>query len=958
MNTFAYGISNTSFADTGVHTSGVKENTSHHTSKDVTEGGYRLDISGIVKDNAASSLYAKNGAEVGQGKTIEECLQGIAGQDISVIHNYMAVVSNSLSAEDFAKISEDGFSLKDMNVEDSVTVIDQIKVKLAQAGVDVAGYTDTVDSDTVKAVTGSDVAANEIEASFRKNDIPVTSDNMKEAQKALEMAGELDDLAVDGRLSDQSICYLLENPAELSLYNVYRAQFSNMGAVPAGNVSESSREYDQLLPQIRKIIESTGREADSETIGDALWLINHRQALTADSLDRYSELKSIELPIDTSLLLDEVAVSLSQGKGAAEALLVRNARVTAEARLEMTSDAAVKMLMRGIEVDTSELQDQVEALKELEQKLAGAPEEIFSETIEKADEIRSLPIAVIGSMSAEDRISLSTVYEAGTNLKARYEGANQSYEALRTQVRSDMGDSIRKAFANVDDILDDMGLDKTESNRRAVRILGYNSTEITRENISAVKEVDSRVTGVIDRLNPASVLRLIREGKNPLNMDIDELRQTLDGYNRENDRAEKYSEYLWKLEKNDEITEDEKESFIGIYRLFRQVEKSDGAVIGGLVNSGAEITVKNLLSAVRSRRARGEDYRIDDGFGGLMERIPEGTKRIDVQIGQAFQSADYYERKNTDVLDTIDPGKLERMWDDGRLTAETTLEELADEMRYSEENISTAEQTVQDAYNEQSAADVRAAMNASDEVILALEQFDMPVSAANLQAMSDLIYNRGDFFRQLSRYGKEIRTAELIEEFDSRDSAAAAMDDLVEKSEEMISTAMESADISYGSLDELMLMSRQIRLIGTMARSESYEVPIELEDGMTAINLTLVHGSEGGKVEATLYTDEYGPLSMSLSMDGNSVSGYMLASYTDGVDFLKEKAEQFKTKAQEEGFEVDDNVPVISTRDVKLTSQAQIHAGSESGGENESSEVSSSKLYKLAKIFLTVMNTD
>lgn len=48
----------------------------------------------------------------------------------------------------------------------------------------------------------------------------------------------------------------------------------------------------------------------------------------------------------------------------------------------------------------------------------------------------------------------------------------------------------------------------------------------------------------------------------------------------------KFSEFLWKLEKNNEITEDERTTYIGIYRLIAQVEKSDGAVIGSLVNQG------------------------------------------------------------------------------------------------------------------------------------------------------------------------------------------------------------------------------------------------------------------------------------------------------------------------------------------------------------------------------------
>ena len=48
------------------------------------------------------------------------------------------------------------------------------------------------------------------------------------------------------------------------------------------------------------------------------------------------------------------------------------------------------------------------------------------------------------------------------------------------------------------------------------------------------------------------------------------------------------------------MTKEEKEAYIGIYRLLRQLEKTDGAAIGALLQQGAEPTLKNLLTAVRS----------------------------------------------------------------------------------------------------------------------------------------------------------------------------------------------------------------------------------------------------------------------------------------------------------------------------------------------------------------------
>ena len=70
------------------------------------------------------------------------------------------------------------------------------------------------------------------------------------------------------------------------------------------------------------------------------------------------------------------------------------------------------------------------------------------------------------------------------------------------------------------------------------------------------------------------------------------------------------------MEKNNQITEEERNSYIGIYRLIHQVEQTDGAAIGALVNQGAEMTMKNLLTAVRSsHKTNRMDISVDNDYG-------------------------------------------------------------------------------------------------------------------------------------------------------------------------------------------------------------------------------------------------------------------------------------------------------------------------------------------------------
>ena len=142
------------------------------------------------------------------------------------------------------------------------------------------------------------------------------------------------------------------------------------------------------------------------------------------------------------------------------------------------------------------------------------------------NELPGLPVSVLGPYSLKQKVSQETVAEfhsEGKALQTAYTEANERYETLMTAPRRDLGDSIRKAFSNVDDILTDMSLDKTPENQRSVRILAYNRMEITAENIERVKEADKQVTAVIEKLTPKNVLQMIRDGVNPLEKTFGEL---------------------------------------------------------------------------------------------------------------------------------------------------------------------------------------------------------------------------------------------------------------------------------------------------------------------------------------------------------------------------------------------------------------------------------------------------
>ena len=67
----------------------------------------------------------------------------------------------------------------------------------------------------------------------------------------------------------------------------------------------------------------------------------------------------------------------------------------------------------------------------------------------------------------------------------------------------------------------------------------------------------------------------------------------------------------------------------------RQIEKTDGAAIGALVNTQAELHFSNLLSAVRSGKYKSMDVKVSDDLGQVVERVRKGES-ISEQISKAF----------------------------------------------------------------------------------------------------------------------------------------------------------------------------------------------------------------------------------------------------------------------------------------------------------------------------------
>ncbi len=1100
----------------------------------VSRSGYKLDIADKVMDNEAYG---------GHGMTAEEIMQQAANSNAQSKKDFMIVMSSCVSGEDLQKMQEEGFTPGSTDVETYVTIVDRIKVTLAKAGVEVTGYNDNLDLDTIEQIVGSRTDAGalvnelvgKLSDALQESDMPVTEENIAELVSAVMEASGI------GELSDDAVKYLVVNGKAPTIENIYKAQYSSTENIrqSQGYYSEGQGSYGKyyakkadsinwsnLEGRIDSVVKEAGLDTDAGTkaqaAANAKWLVESGIELNADNLNKVTELRNLPLPMSRDDIAAMCVTAMENGKAPSEADMrgersvaeqaheiaeqagrisdeavhavaesgkeiniknlaqaqeqiekqqtdapqsesghvgsadmagteratdtaneydtdtaagganaealkeVQARRQLEEIRLMMTEEANRHLLKAGISIDTTELSKLVDALRAAEERINAvlfqgeSAEEnaeralLYEETLTRTKELSGMPAAVIGKiLSKFSQSTLLHIHEAGKTLQNQLENqlnqqgnknagqnpeqqqkASAAYETLMTEPRRDLGDRISKAFRNIDDILTDLGLETSESNKRAVRILGYNRMEINEDNINAVKEADSRVTGVISRMTPATTLQMIREQKNPLEMTMEELEAYLDSKDADPARdAEKYAKFLQRLDRTHNISAEEREAYIGIYRMFRQIEKSDGAVIGSLVASGAQMNFKNMLSAVRTAADKNMDVRVDDGFGGLEQLITKG-KAIDTQINAGYHQppdrqsdrndADaaaqeqYYARLSGEINDEL-AGRTDfsqvRSTD---ITDETTIEAFADTVkaaRATDDGEQVRQEKAEDLKSFQ--RDMHEVEQIDEQIINALIDYGQNINVDNIQAASTLIFERGSLFRQIingNTEGSGDDDAETADAADSEqtDSGLLALgDSFVENLtdagragvsyKEIISEANKAVEqmLYTGSADNAKIdvkaakaLYKGLSLAGNLAREENYEIPMNIKGEITSVNLKIYHNaSQTGKVAVTLDTENLGRVAAEFDVTKDRVSGMIVYENHAGKAELARLEEAVRQELGRAG-DRKTGISLVHAKSVDLNKFGQDRDAKSTA---DAVKASTSELYQTAKAFLTAL---
>ena len=598
------------------------------------------DIFGINTVKTTAVTYSKNDTEEKAVMDNENIKEKLA----EAVNSLMSMIT----PEGYNGLSELGIIPDEENPELSIGVYERIQMELATYCEDYVPTSLNINKEKLQEITGSAAFANAVEKAMdlknmsedskacivQSDEVPTIDNVYKEAhssvghntmkkelsedemssiipqiEKMFEMAG-IENNDTNMQIAKWMISYsipltpekinkaiIIDKSLSLSTEEFETAIRENISYSMYFTGSEkcalfTKGQYD--LESIKKCLETIHNVSD-EAIYET---VTTDKCLNVENLDNANHDKADENT-------DEVKLDTPK--------LLQAKKTILEARVVMTSTSLLKIQSLGVDIKSVAIDELVEEIENIQQKIA----EEFLESVganptaENKELLLNTTIAVNGiryaSISMVAAVSVETDTLETVSKTALTYGIT-SYEKVGTEVRRDLGDSINKAFENVDNLLEQIGMEASEINRKAVRILGYNSMDVTVENVEKMAEAANEIEYLVKNLTPKAASYLISNNINPMDTDIKTLNKQLEQINQELNitTVENFAEYLWKLDKTDGISTEDRKKFIEIYRTLNKITEKDSRSLGAAISSGYELTMENLLAAAKSRNISAE----------------------------------------------------------------------------------------------------------------------------------------------------------------------------------------------------------------------------------------------------------------------------------------------------------------------------------------------------------------
>ncbi len=753
---------------------------------------------------------------------------------------------------------------------------------------------------------------------FIKKDIPLTADNLKAYAQITKIKLTKDEIltrAVD--------------------------------AISVGQDPKSANLLSSTAKQVRQIIKNN----DAVTDAGIDYAVAKKAARTgeysADKLElSLGEIHEAQEEVNSNAVVPTYLEEYSNS-GMGNAASIKARRQLEEVKAKMTYEAGYRLAKEGIRIDSVSMNRLLNDLRTLENryysdffKQSGAAPgsytqsdvDLLKDTTQKLKEIENMPASLVyDTVDKAQNITINELFEDGQGTYSHVMGKfSQTFETVMTSPSAKYGDSMEKAFANVDKLIENAGLPVTEATRRATRILGYASADITPDNINKVSEYDAKLQEAFTDLSPSVTVKMIREGINPLNESLDNLISKASEIKAESGitTEDSYATFLVNLDKKNELTPDERDAYLAIYRALHQIKESEDTALGSVFKNGSEPTLQGLLTAVRSGKVLGHETIINDTFQNL-SKVSGDVDRIENKIRAGLSKPASPE--------AITLNKLVE-------SADNTLKELSEDTHY------TAVEWLQNL-NELAASGTNATRF--------LEDFNILTSIENIEAAKDLLNEDTKIFKDWKRFktlatGEEGILPDFLESLNSDEEMQEAYKAFTEESKDIKKEIQHDPSMSRLDVKALKKMDVGIKFVNRLSKRKFYTIPVDTGNEIVSMKVTIVDDAENltSKVYASVPTENLGTVSAEATIEDNKMKCFISSTTAKGMAVLKDRQLNLFAGLAQNGIQIGsifygaEEVP--SDRYDYKTSGLYKNIPEDAPGTSPSNE-----LYRIAKVFVT-----
>ena len=604
----------------------------------------------------------------------------------------------------------------------------------------------------------------------------------------------------------------------------------------------------------------------------------------------------------------------------------------AKIQMKLTQEAIFRLSSSGIDISTDSLQETISLLESIETDIY--KENLETVGVENTDSNLNVMKTALTSIkniypsnfyTVIPQIINSEIEFSINDINAEILNVNnkkifEALEIFKTEVNPALGDKFSQLNEQFETMLNENDIEVNECNLKAAKILSLNQIDFSEENLTKVKVIDNKINYIHDKLHPLFIAKLIKEGIDPSVENIDNLITLIDDASDAYSQTsrEKIAEYILDMQKNENISETEKNAIVAFYRMINIIEKNGSASIGTLLKNKNKVTLQDLMQASsiyqKQKRNINFDRKIDNSFGDIEELIiPENNIKNSIQ--NAINHKNEYNNILTKrIIDYAKPESINKILNMENHN-EMSLELILEEVKNSElSNIFISKQTANNMLTKLKNVTI------NDKASLSwLIENNIPITISNIENMKEVIKNNFDISENISNLNKtlkengilpiEIRNSIISEYVQKPDDIEEVIEKVQQDSQENFDEILNINSFSTVSsvLSQSKLLHEKLSFTKSINKIDNgvYKMPIKLQSGeITDLNMYILnHENINTKDELNLHlslkTKNLGNVQCFISIHNNQINININSDIIKGLEKLEKYNLDFSNSLKE-----------------------------------------------------------